>query len=221
MKVERYSGVYATFGLSVRRALYTDVLSDYIDTTNPAPAFSPCGLDTLYIALPKSVRFTTTVEQLRRELPRYGQPKEDLRPLGFPLILRHPNYIYGKKASRILQFIGVGGMHSDSILNPLDAVVDTDPLDLRVQRADLCAGWSGISIDHCRRSLKVRNKRKTAEYRNPKTVAELFEKECRESGRYETLYYGPSKSRACPCFGCTWKRTRKTMYGTKQLFSAT
>ena len=112
-----------------------------------------------------------------------------------PFFLSHPFGYYGPNASRTLQFIGVGGMDSTEIVNVLQKVVDCEPFGLKVTRIDLCADWYDSTIQDCRNSIRVLRKRNTATYQNPNRSAPSFEAERSESGRFETLYIGSSKSR--------------------------
>lgn len=182
-----------TFALERTRLLNTYVLSDYIAQTNPAPnpLVHPCGLDTLHLAVSQTVPFTRHFESLRKQLARTGR-KEDYRPLGLPLVM--PNPLYDRKASRILQLIGVGQMDRAGIIEILQKVVEWQPLDLRVYRVDLTADWIGSTLEDCRRSVRVQRKRNSTQFSNPNRTAEYLEAQRHESGRYETLYFGSTKS---------------------------
>jgi hypothetical protein len=172
--------------------LNTDVLSDY-NQRNPTPKLpvQPCGLDTLHLAIGQTLPFTRQFESLRKQLPRSGR-KEDYRPLGLPLVMLNP--LYGRKASRILQLIGVGHMDRAAIMDTLRTVVEWQPLDLRIFRLDLTVDWIGSTLEDCRRSVRVRRKRNSTQFRNPNRTADSFEAQRHESGCYETLYFGSSRS---------------------------
>jgi hypothetical protein len=85
-------------------------------------------------------------------------------------------------------------MDRDDIINALVKVIDGSVTDLRVYRVDLTADLMGITtMDRCRESIKVRLKRKTAQYWNPNRKS-CYETQRREYGCCETLYFGSSKS---------------------------
>jgi hypothetical protein len=171
--------------------LNTGVFADYI-TNNysvPDPPVRTCGLDALHVAVPQVVPFTRRFECLRNQFPRLGR-KEDFRKLGLPVVMRNP--LYGRKASRILQIVGVGQMDKAAITDILKSIVEWQPLDLRVYRLDLTADWIGTTLEDCRRSVRVRRKLNSTQYKNQTPTA--FEPQRHDSGRYETLYFGSSKS---------------------------
>lgn len=175
------------------RLLNTDVLSDYINQDGPAPnpLLQPCGLDTLHLAVAQTVPFTRHFERLRKQLARTGR-KEDYRSLGLPVVMLNP--LYGRKASRILQIVGVGNMDKAAITDILRSVVESQPLDLRIYRVDLTADWIGSTLADWRKSVRVRRKRNSTQFQNPNRPVESLEAQRHESGRYETLYFGSTKS---------------------------
>lgn len=169
------------------------MLSDYINQDGPAPnpLLQPCGLDTLHLAVAQTVPFTRHFEGLRKQLARTGR-KEDYRSLGLPVVMLNP--LYGRKASRILQIVGVGNMGKAAITDILRSVVEWQPLDLRIYRVDLTADWIGSTLADWRKSVRVRRKRNSTQFQNPNRPVESLEAQRHESGRYETLYFGSTKS---------------------------
>jgi hypothetical protein len=85
-------------------------------------------------------------------------------------------------------------MDSAAIMDTLNRIVESPPLDLRIYRLDLTADWIGSTLEDCRRSVRVRRKRNSTQFKNPNRTSESLEAQRHESGRYETLYFGSSKS---------------------------
>ena len=110
------------------------VIPHYGFCNDPAPALQPCGLDTLWLSIPHTERFTHEFQAMRRRIPPARKGYEDFTVLNLPRGLK---FFSWPKAPRILQFDRVGQMCSADIMDTLVAVVDCDPLNVRVHRADL------------------------------------------------------------------------------------
>ncbi len=170
-------------------SLNTCVILQY----NPAQTLParPCGLDALYLNLGPAP-FSKSFEKLRRQHPNLGRPREDYRSFGLPIILHHPDFPKWRK----VEFVGVGTLNRDEIIATLQKITDTDVMALRVYRIDLVADIiGGTSIDRLRESVRVRNKRRAAQYSNPNRTADKFQVQRREYGPCETMYFGSSKSK--------------------------
>ncbi len=175
--------------------LNSRVLRHYSFQNDSAPVIKPCGLDALYLYLGPT-HFTAEFEQLRRQLPRRDQRKEDFRSLGLPIILHHPD----KPKWRKMQLVGVGKMDRSTIIDIIATVTDADPFLLTVYRLDLTADLIGVAtMNRVRESVSVRRKRRTVEYSNPNRKDDVHEVQRREYGRCETLYFGSAKSHDFIC----------------------
>jgi hypothetical protein len=170
--------------------LNSRVLRHYSFQNDSAPVIKRCGLDALYLYLGPA-HFTAEFEQLRRQLPRRDQRKEDFRSFGLPIILHHPDNPNWRK----MQLVGVGKMDRSTIIDIIATVTDANPSSLTVYRLDLTADLIGATtMNRVRESVTVRRKRRTVEYSNPNRIADVHEVQRREYGQCETLYFGSAKS---------------------------
>jgi hypothetical protein len=166
------------------------VLPHYSFQNDSAPVIKPCGLDALYLYLGPA-HFTAEFEQLRRQLRRRDQRREDFRSLGLPIILHHPDNPKWRK----MQFVGMGKMDRSTIIDIIAALTDANPFSLMVYRLDLTADLIGTAtMNRVRESVTVRRKRRTVEYTNPNRKNDVHEVQRREYGQCETLYFGSAKS---------------------------
>jgi hypothetical protein len=172
------------------RTLNIAVIQEYSHQSVQAPAINPIGLDALYLYLAPA-RLSREFANIRRQLPRPGQRREDYRPLGLPIILHQPDNPKWRK----VQFTDVSGMDHNAILDTLRQVTDLNPLDLRVYRVDLTADMMrSASIDRYRESVRVLGKRNSVQYWNPNRTTDRHEAQRREYGPCEALYFGSPKS---------------------------
>lgn len=182
------------FRLSCRRgkgeehaALNSCVIRDY-NRTSGSLSPKPCGMDSLYLYLGPA-GFSSRFERSRRARSDYGKERQDFRDIGIPIIVHRPENPKWRK----LQFVNVGAMDQSAILGALREVTDFSPTDLRIFRVDLTADLIGAApMDRFRESMTVRLKRNPTQYCNPN--ADLYEAQRREYGKWETLYFGSSRS---------------------------
>ena len=151
-------------------------------------------MDALRIYLPPDEVLDPTFKELRHSVKRESGNVEDYRPHGLPLVLVKPDARHGAKELLIIDFIGVGKMWAEDIVEYASRVVKGDPLGVRVGRVDFCADWFGGSMSLCRNSLNVRLRRTTPQYLNRNSPANEVEKLRHEPGSVETMYFGSLKS---------------------------
>ena len=147
--------------LSILPATENAIRARQIPWPLAAPVQFLCGgIDKIEIEVPLEVRFKPEIESILHEcrLQRITkrdhpyQRRTDLSTFGLRVML-HEHCVYPRTPHHKIEISGTGSMSADEWAAELEAIVDTDPLELRVMRVDTAADVFGLSVrwflTHC------------------------------------------------------------------------